>query len=81
MPRPFKVPLVPVFPLIGIALCLYLMSRLPGTTWVRFGVWLALGMVVYAVYGYGHSVLRRGGGPVDPDGPGRRGGPGSRIAR
>lgn len=60
MHRPFKVPFSPVFPLIGIAFCLYLMSGLPLTTWVRFAGWLALGMAIYFLYGYRNSRLRRG---------------------
>ncbi len=58
MKRSFRVPFVPVFPLIGTALCIYLMSRLEAITWLRFGAWLALGMVIYAVYGHRHSKLR-----------------------
>jgi APA family basic amino acid/polyamine antiporter len=58
MPRPFKVPFVPVFPLIGAALCVYLMTRLPGSTWARFAIWLGLGLLIYAFYGYRHSRLR-----------------------
>jgi basic amino acid/polyamine antiporter, APA family len=50
---------VPVFPLIGAALCVYLMTKLPIETWLRFFGWLALGLVIYAVYGYRHSRLRR----------------------
>jgi APA family basic amino acid/polyamine antiporter len=38
--------------------CLYLMSKLPLTTWIRFGVWLAIGLVLYFVYGFKHSKLR-----------------------
>ena len=57
--RPFRVPLVPVFPIIGIALCIYLMTQLSGATWWRFGIWLVVGLVIYAVYGYRHSRLRR----------------------
>ena len=60
MPRPFRVPFSPVFPLIGIALCFYLMAQLPLTTWVRFFGWLAAGMLIYVLYGYRHSRLRRG---------------------
>jgi APA family basic amino acid/polyamine antiporter len=59
MDRGYRVPFVPVFPLIGIALCVYLMTKLEGVTWLRFGAWLALGVVIYAVYGYRHSRLRR----------------------
>src|SRR3954467_8956797 len=58
MDRPFRTPLVPIFPLIGVALCLYLMKDLPGTTWIRFVVWLAVGLVIYATYGYKHSRIR-----------------------
>ena len=58
--RPFRVPLVPVTPLIGAALCIYLMTQLEGATWWRFGIWMAIGLVIYAVYGYRHSQLRRG---------------------
>jgi APA family basic amino acid/polyamine antiporter len=58
MDRGFRVPFVPVFPLIGTALCIYLMTKLEAITWLRFGVWLAIGMVIYAVYGHRHSQLR-----------------------
>jgi basic amino acid/polyamine antiporter, APA family len=60
MDRPFRVPFVPVFPIIGILLCLYLMADLPGETWIRFFVWLAAGLVIYGLYGYKHSRLRQG---------------------
>jgi basic amino acid/polyamine antiporter, APA family len=43
MARPFRTPFSPVFPLIGIVLCVYLMAQLPLTTWVRFFDWLAAG--------------------------------------
>jgi APA family basic amino acid/polyamine antiporter len=56
--RGFRTPLVPLFPLIGTALCIYLMTRLPGLTWLRFGVWLVLGLVIYALYGRRHSAVR-----------------------
>jgi APA family basic amino acid/polyamine antiporter len=59
MERRFRVPFVPVFPLIGAALCIYLMTKLPLDTWLRFVGWLALGLVIYAVYGYRNSRLRR----------------------
>ncbi len=56
--RGFRVPGVPVVPAIGAALCVYLMSKLPLETWLRFAGWLALGMLIYVVYGYRHSRLR-----------------------
>jgi len=57
--RPFKVPLFPVLPALGILLCGYLMVSLPGTAWIRFAVWLAIGLVIYAAYGFTHNVLAR----------------------
>jgi APA family basic amino acid/polyamine antiporter len=58
--RGFRVPLVPWFPLIGIALSIYLMTRLEALTWVRFGIWLAIGLAIYLAYGRTHSRLQRG---------------------
>jgi APA family basic amino acid/polyamine antiporter len=59
MARPFRVPFSPVFPLIGTALCVYLMAQLPLGTWIRFFGWLAVGVLIYVFYGYRHSRLRR----------------------
>jgi APA family basic amino acid/polyamine antiporter len=59
MERPFKVPFVPLFPIIGICLIIYLMAQLPGETWVRFAVWLLLGILVYVFYGRKHSRLQQ----------------------
>lgn len=42
-------PFVPVFPIIGSLLCIHLMTKLEGVTWLRFGIWLVLGLVIYAV--------------------------------
>jgi APA family basic amino acid/polyamine antiporter len=53
--RGFRVPCSPLFPLISIALCLGLMTGLTVITWIRFFVWLALGLLVYACYGRRHS--------------------------
>jgi APA family basic amino acid/polyamine antiporter len=58
-PRPFRVPWVPLTPLISIVACVYLMVQLPGITWIRFGIWLVVGLVIYFTYGYTHSTLRR----------------------
>jgi basic amino acid/polyamine antiporter, APA family len=58
-PRAFKVPLNPVIPLLGVASCIFLMTGLPGITWIRFIVWLILGLVVYFSYGINHSLLHK----------------------
>jgi APA family basic amino acid/polyamine antiporter len=55
--RPFKVPFGPIFPVLGIISCSYLMLSLPVLTWVRFLVWLDIGMVIYWMYGRTHSPL------------------------
>jgi APA family basic amino acid/polyamine antiporter len=60
MPRPYRVPFSPVFPLIGVAFAIYLMTDLPLATWIRFVIWLAVGLLIYGAYGYRHSRLRRG---------------------
>jgi len=56
-PRPFKCPGVPFVPMLGILLCLSLMLSLPIMTWIRFVVWLAIGLGIYFIYGYRNSVL------------------------
>jgi APA family basic amino acid/polyamine antiporter len=55
--RPFRVPLGPLFPILGILSCSYLMLSLPVITWVRFLVWLNIGFVIYWFYGRTHSQL------------------------
>ncbi len=57
-PRPFKTPLVPLIPILGILSNLYLMISLPWVTWVRFGIWLIIGLSIYTLYGFRKSVLR-----------------------
>jgi APA family basic amino acid/polyamine antiporter len=59
-PRPFRVPLVPLFPVLGVVFCLALMLSLPIETWIRFFVWLAIGLCIYFLYGIRHSKLRHG---------------------
>jgi APA family basic amino acid/polyamine antiporter len=59
LPRPFRVPLVPYLPIAAVVVCVALMASLPWATWERLFVWMALGMLVYAGYGYRHSVLRK----------------------
>jgi APA family basic amino acid/polyamine antiporter len=58
-PRPFRVPLVPVVPLLGVASCVYLMIGLPVDTWARLLVWMAIGLVIYFGYGRRHAHLGR----------------------
>jgi APA family basic amino acid/polyamine antiporter len=57
--RPFRVPFVPITPILGILACLLLMFSLPGANWVRLLGWLALGLVIYFAYGRRHSVMAR----------------------
>ena len=57
-PRPFRVPFVWPVALIGAALCVFVMVGLPAETWVRFVVWLVIGLAIYFLYGYRHSRLR-----------------------
>jgi APA family basic amino acid/polyamine antiporter len=59
LPRAFKTPFVPVVPILGILACLAMMASLPGDTWLRLIIWLALGFVIYFGYGMKHSVLRK----------------------
>jgi APA family basic amino acid/polyamine antiporter len=57
--RPFRVPLSPVVPVLSALACLYLMTNLSVATWLRFLVWLAVGMVVYLGYGRRNNRLAR----------------------
>src|SRR5262245_29824263 len=58
-PRAFKTPWVPVIPILGVIACVYLMLGLPWITWLRFALWLLVGMVVYFFYGFRRSRLLR----------------------
>src|SRR5262245_33278692 len=60
LPRPFRTPLVPLVPILGIVVSLGLMASLNGITWVRLVVWLVIGMVIYFTYSIRHSKLRAG---------------------
>jgi APA family basic amino acid/polyamine antiporter len=55
LPRPFKTPMVPLVPILGIIVSLYLMASLPGSTWLRLIIWLVIGLVIYFGYGRHHS--------------------------
>lgn len=60
--RPFKTPFVPVVPILSILICGYMMSALPGDTWMRLIIWMAIGLVLYFVYGRHNSRLARAEG-------------------
>ncbi len=58
LPRPFKTPLVPLVPILGALVCLAQMIALPGDTWLRLFVWLAIGLIIYFTYGRKHSIVQ-----------------------
>jgi APA family basic amino acid/polyamine antiporter len=60
-PRGFRVPLVPWFPLISVILCGGLMTGLTVITWLRFVIWLAIGLVVYFTFSRKHSEFAKQG--------------------
>ena len=62
--RPFRAPWMPVTGFLGIAISLFLMSGLPLITWIRLFVWLAIGLVIYFLYGKNHSRVQLGLPPV-----------------
>jgi APA family basic amino acid/polyamine antiporter len=55
--RPFRTPWVPIVPILGMAICLFMMILLPSDTWVRLAVWLGIGLLIYFSYGRRHSRL------------------------
>lgn len=57
-PRAFRTPWVPVVPILGIAVCLFMMYSLPLDTWIRLFVWMAIGLIIYFVYGKKHSHIQ-----------------------
>jgi basic amino acid/polyamine antiporter, APA family len=57
--RPFRVPGYPVTPIVSALACLGLMFGLESSNWLRLTIWLQLGLIVYASFGFRHSVLRR----------------------
>ncbi|MGH7500921.1 MAG: amino acid permease [Longimicrobiales bacterium] len=61
-PRPFRAPLIWFVAPAAVISCLFLMLQLPRITWMRFGLWLAAGLVIYALYGYRKSRLRGSSG-------------------
>jgi APA family basic amino acid/polyamine antiporter len=61
LPRSFKVPFVPVLPIIAAVVCFYLMLNLTAETWLRFVIWLVLGILIYVFYSRHHSRLNTKG--------------------
>jgi len=59
--RPFRVPAVPLVPILASLGCLYLMLNLPVETWLRFAVWMVIGFLVYFAYSRSHSRVGREG--------------------
>lgn len=64
-PRPFRVPFIWGVSLIGAAACVFVMKGLPTSAWIAFGIWMAIGLTCYFLYGYKHSVLRNPGASRD----------------
>ncbi len=65
--RSFKVPLNPWLPILAALVCIYLALNLSIETWLRFLVWMALGFLIYFVYGYRNSMVGKGQGEPVPD--------------
>ncbi|WP_340539225.1 amino acid permease [Nocardioides sp. GXZ039] len=67
LPRAFRTPAAPVVATLAVLMCVYLMLNLTGETWLRFLIWMALGVLVYFAYGRRHSRLgREGHGATTP---------------
>ncbi|PPB48862.1 amino acid permease [Arthrobacter pityocampae] len=62
VPRTFRLPLMPIVPAFGVLASLFLMLQLHWETWLRFGVWLLIGLAIYFFYGRKHSLM-------NPDSP------------
>ncbi|MET7983770.1 MULTISPECIES: amino acid permease [unclassified Streptomyces] len=74
LPRSFRTPLVPWVPILSVLASLWLMLNLPAETWLRFGIWMVIGFVVYFLYGRkhsrlaGHPEMTQSGGGTPPGG-------------
>ncbi|SMF37173.1 amino acid permease [Streptomyces sp. Amel2xC10] len=64
--RAFRTPWVPFLPIVSVLASFWLMINLPAETWIRFAAWMAIGAVVYFLYGRSHSRLGRGEQPAAP---------------
>jgi len=65
--RPFRAPWMPFTPIAGIVVALAMMAFLPGITWIRLIVWLAVGMLIYFFYSRHHSRVQQGLPPLAPE--------------
>jgi len=59
LPRGFRAPLVPLVPILSVLSCVWLMLNLTAMTWLRFVIWMLIGVVIYFAYGVRHSTLAR----------------------
>lgn len=64
MTRSFRTPFSPVLPVVSAVCCLGLMASLATETWLRFLVWLAIGLVIYFAYGRTHARLAKSDAPT-----------------
>jgi basic amino acid/polyamine antiporter, APA family len=67
LPRPFRTPWMPLVPLLGIIISLFLMLTLPWDTWARLILWLLVGLVIYFGYSRKHSRLRLAASESKPE--------------
>ena len=79
LPRPFRMPLVPLLPILSAVVSFILMLSLPWSTWERLMIWMAIGVVVYFAYGHRHSRLVSGGSGGSGGSRGFRGSRGSGV--
>jgi len=71
--RPFRTPLMPVVPVLSVLASVWLMLNLQSSPWLRFAIWMVVGLVIYFAYSRHHSGLAGGGGSPRPGrGPSRR---------
>jgi APA family basic amino acid/polyamine antiporter len=61
LPRAYRVPLMPVIPILSVLACVWLMLNLITFTWIRFAIWMIVGLAIYFFYGRSHSMLNRRG--------------------
>ncbi|UMB68414.1 APC family permease [Mycobacterium paraterrae] len=67
LPRGFRAPWVPLLPIASVCACVWLMVNLTVVTWIRFGLWMAVGILIYAAYGFRNSAVARRDADVNGD--------------